>query len=306
MRTNPLDEPGSLLSKYDEAPARASITLDQSGSVNQVKLKRLAEIKQRLAVSAVGGVLIAHNIDGVQQARTLADGSDFQSPAEVEATAFRRSTRSEGKAKRMRKKFKRDSNGLDFDTMAAEEAAKGVTDRGSAATRVTQVERKDEAALALTAAKRDRFAHAINDSTARTAELIGGGASPPGLEVHESAEIDAELYAVLARAQRLAQVSAGQSCTHDHAAMAIASQLAAMDGGRGGIQDGTCGVRVHRIHRTAYSHISTRVKALEALWHTEHRTRGAYTVRVPITIERGPHQTIYTVERGPPRSELVS
>ena len=101
-----------------------------------------------------------------------------------------------------------------------------------------QVERKDEAALALTAAKRERFAHAINDSTARTAELIGGGASPPGLEVHESAEIDAELDAVLARAQRLAQVSAGQRCTHDHAAMAIASQLAAMEGGSGGIQDG--------------------------------------------------------------------
>ena len=73
-----------------------------------------------------------------------------------------------------------------------------------------------------------------------------------------------------------------------------------------GVSASTCGVRVHRIHRTAYSHISTRVKALEALWHTEHRTRGAYTVRVPITIERGPHQTIYTVERGPPRSELVS
>ena len=66
-----------------------------------------------------------------------------------------------------------------------------------------------------------------------------------------------------------------------------------------GVSASTCGVRVHRIHRTAYSHISTRVKALEALWHTEHRTRGAYTVRTNHHRARPPSDHIHRRARPP-------
>ena len=240
---NPYEGTGGsgVLGKYDDAPARQTITLDASGSVDEAKQKKLAAIRARLAATQAGAGGTAYDLAGAAQptARTIADGDDYQSREEVreEALAFRKSTKAdkgdaggegggEKKKKKMRKKVK--SDGLDLEAMAAAEAeraasaAGGGGDHGSAAERRVRLDEKEAANLEAASHRRDRFDRALATADAKSKAMEFEGMEE---EAEVDAEVDAELYASLARARRLAS-AANAAGADDRAAQRVADTIA--------------------------------------------------------------------------------
>ena len=205
----------ALLGKYDEAAARTTMTLDASGSVDEAKQKKLAAIKARLAATQAGATGMAHDLSAVGAvAPTFADGKDFMTREEAGLNAapatFRKSSKDKGeKKKKLRKKVK--PEGLDLDAMAAAEAAAGGgNDHASAASRADRMRERNNATIDQVAERREAFGRALATAEVRSkamedehiAKRMEVDAQPPA-PVENEVEVDAELYAALARARRL-------------------------------------------------------------------------------------------------------
>ena len=284
-RDDPFASSG-VLDKYDEAPERATIRLDASGRVDEARLKKLAAVKQRLAMqAATGGAVTAHDLSetGASIAvPSLQAGSDYMSVVEAEAAGFKKPA-NKAKKKLRKKTRSLDDTGLDLDAMAAAEAAAG-SDLGSRAAREQRMAERAATAEAEREDRAQRFERALDIAETRAAQRLrdqpieasNGGdadmsdvakcADASGYSVtnggrgagsttcstgigdalqgvapmdqdrvaasaepeEESAEVDPELYAALARARRLRQVSRG-GAPADSAAMRVSEQLAAAE-----------------------------------------------------------------------------
>ena len=111
------------------------------------------------------------------------------------------------KKKKLRKKVKTSaSDELDLDAMAAAEAAAG-GNHASLASRAARAEEKVAAAAGLKVEKTAAFERALASADARSKAMEFEGmevdGAPAAEEPVEEAEVDAELYAALARARRL-------------------------------------------------------------------------------------------------------
>jgi len=283
QRDDPFATSG-VLGKYDDEPGMASIRLDASGAVDEARAKKLAAVKQRLAMqAATGGSVSTHDLSAtgaVAAVPRMRVGADYMSAAELATTAaegFKKPANKE--KKKMRKKVRDagdefDGPGLDLDAMAAAEAKASATssvggDVGTRAARERRVEERAVEAQAGRDQKAQRFERALEIAEGRAAELLreppaggdvemaecgeganggaaganggadggnGGAAGGAGgvepmeeeeEEVEESAEVDAELYAALARARRVGKMSSERR--EDGAAARLSERMEAAE-----------------------------------------------------------------------------
>ena len=236
---------GAMLSKYDDGPARQTLTLDDSGGVDEAKQKKLAAIRARLAATQAGAGGDAYDLGGgsLGPARTIADGNDYLSREEAppEEVVFKKRSKDKGgengengekKKKKLRKKVRKsDGDGMDLDAMAAEEAARsgGGGDHGSAAARQARVEETQAAKLRDQAERRANYDQTLAAADVKSKAMEFESYESKAAAEEEEAEVDAELYAALARARRLASSKTPAEGSADLAAHRLAATLAATE-----------------------------------------------------------------------------
>ncbi|KAL1520214.1 hypothetical protein AB1Y20_023684 [Prymnesium parvum] len=218
---NPYGDNKSILSKYDEDGGRATVTLDESGTLDEAKAKKLAAIKQKLLAASGGGAATSYDlsISATAAIPEFTLGDDYQTMEE--AAAFKKSN---GKAKKLRKK-QRDS--LDLEALSRENAEQG--DHGSHQERIARANERESAQEEAKESKRQRFDRALAMAEDKALHKLTSDPMQEGeAEPAEEAEVDSDLYAALARARRLAAMKA-ETRSEDYAAQRVARQLEAAE-----------------------------------------------------------------------------